>query len=249
MTALKTRAAPQFEVLLKLKQSYNEEFAFLQADNELNLYYLWLKEVGHKSESMSTHNLKQGFDSISCKTSNNSDKEKNSMGAILEMYSSSSATDESDDDDNYCESTLPIVGEEKNLSKDKPVLEMYSSSSAVDESDDDEDSCRSSLLLSIEEKKISSKDKADSIMDMVITNSTVNAPGSSDVNRGASSQDQQVSTHSINLDITKMDEEQQIIQKNIHKSSSTSNIEQKARRLKRAKLMKGHFVLKMMDSK
>mmetsp|Transcript_21273 Transcript_21273/g.25321 ORF Transcript_21273/g.25321 Transcript_21273/m.25321 type:complete len:252 (+) Transcript_21273:133-888(+) len=251
MTALKTRAAPQFEVLLKLKQSYNEEFAFLQADNELNLYYLWLKEGGQKSESLSTHNVKQGVDSISCKKSNNSDKEKNSMGAILEMYSSSSATDESDDDDNYCESTLPIVGEEKNLPKDKPVLEMYSSSSAVDESDDDDDddSCQSTLLLIIEEKKISSKDKADSIMDMVMTNTSVNALGSGDVSQGATNQDQLVSTNSMNLDITKMDEEQQTIQKNTHKSSSTLNIEQKARRLKRAKLMKGHFVLKMMDSK
>jgi len=256
MTALKTKAAPQFEVLLKLKQSCNEEFAFLQADNELNLYYIWLKEGGDKNKLSSTHNLKQGAEGKSCEKSSNSGKEINSMGALLGMYSSSSATDESDDDDNYCESiSLTVTGEKDIKSKDKAGLEKYSSGSAKDESDDDKNLCESSSLPIIEEKKNSSKDKTDLRMDMTITKITVNAPVTSygddnrSGNQGASCQDHQLLSNISNDAITKLDEGQQTKQKNMHKSSSILNTEQKARRLKRAKLMKGHFVLKMMDSK
>lgn len=44
MTAVKSISAPQLEVMLKVKQGDNPEFAFLKPDNECHSYYVWLKE-------------------------------------------------------------------------------------------------------------------------------------------------------------------------------------------------------------
>lgn len=240
MTALKTRAAPQFEVLLKLKQSCNEEFAFLQPGNELNLYYLWLKDRGGivvkndgsvvKNVSSPTYHATHGSGTASCinlvdyassssstnnrKECGDSNKENNTMGAILGMYSSSSsASDENSDDDEIKPTSLSIITNNKN----KNIHEL-------------------TLVKS-------SKWKADLTMEIEKIDTT------SDCSGEASSQAQHVSTRSSNVEMTKIDERQQTKQKKMHKSDSTLNAEQKARRLKRAKIMKGHFVLKMMDSK
>lgn len=44
MTAAKCVAAPQFEVMLKVKQANNAEFAFLRPGNDCYAYFVWLKE-------------------------------------------------------------------------------------------------------------------------------------------------------------------------------------------------------------
>jgi len=236
MTALKTRAAPQFEVLLKLKQSCNEEFAFLQPGNELNLYYLWLKDRDVSvvnNVSSPTHDLTRGPSAASCinlvdyasstsststrKERGDSSKENNTMGAILGMYSSSSGTDESSNDDECCESTSP----------------------STDKDDKNSNSHELTLIKS-------SKRKADLTIEMEKIDTNTNA----DCNEETNSQVQHASTTCFsNIEMTKMNEQQQTGQQIMTKSDNALNAEQKARRLKRAKIMKGHFVLKMMDSK
>mmetsp|Transcript_16664 Transcript_16664/g.30149 ORF Transcript_16664/g.30149 Transcript_16664/m.30149 type:complete len:273 (-) Transcript_16664:43-861(-) len=44
MTAARCVSAPQFEVMLKVKQADNPEFAFLRTDNECHDYFIWLKQ-------------------------------------------------------------------------------------------------------------------------------------------------------------------------------------------------------------
>ena len=71
-----------------------------------------------------------------------------------------------------------------------------------------------------------------------------------DCNEETNSQVQRASTTCFsNIEMTKMNEQQQTGQQIMTKSDNALSAEQKARRLKRAKIMKGHFVLKMMDSK
>lgn len=77
MTAAKCMSAPQLEVLLKVKQANNPDFAFLNPNNECHAYYLWLKEEQERKRKEEESVAKAGGLSL------------------LEMYSSSSEDEES----------------------------------------------------------------------------------------------------------------------------------------------------------
>lgn len=86
MTAKKSREAPQFEVLLKLKQADNPEFSFVRMDSDLYPFYRWKRDGKNKNES-STQSVVKKYEA------NNG----NSMG-LLDMYGSSSDDDDDDSD-------------------------------------------------------------------------------------------------------------------------------------------------------
>mmetsp|Transcript_16711 Transcript_16711/g.23227 ORF Transcript_16711/g.23227 Transcript_16711/m.23227 type:complete len:169 (-) Transcript_16711:1337-1843(-) len=96
MTSVKTSAAPQFEVLLKLKQAENTEFGFLKPEHALNPYYLFLKERGGEVDKLLKP--KEEKEMLSEKSPNEEDSETNGdgIGGLLGMYASSS--DEEDDE-------------------------------------------------------------------------------------------------------------------------------------------------------
>lgn len=86
MTAKKSREAPQFEVLLKLKQADNPEFSFVRVDSDLYPFYRW-KRDGKNEYEISTKSVENKCDA----------EHENSMG-LLDMYGSSSDDDDDDDD-------------------------------------------------------------------------------------------------------------------------------------------------------
>ena len=93
MTAKKSREAPQFEVLLKLKQADNPEFSFVRMDSDLYPFYRW-KRDGKNENDISTQSVEKKCDAVN----------ENSMG-LLDMYGSSSDDDDDDDDDSDAGST------------------------------------------------------------------------------------------------------------------------------------------------
>lgn len=93
MTAKKSREAPQFEVLLKLKQADNPEFSFVRVDSDLYPFYRW-KRDGKNEYEISTKSVENKCDA----------EHENSMG-LLDMYGSSSDDDDDDDDDSDAGST------------------------------------------------------------------------------------------------------------------------------------------------
>lgn len=78
MTASKCVSVPQLEVLLKVKQAGNHEFAFLQPNDEYHAYYVWLKEQEQQKqkEAAASNDMKDRY-------------EKGGL-SLLHMYSSSS---------------------------------------------------------------------------------------------------------------------------------------------------------------
>mmetsp|Transcript_14914 Transcript_14914/g.21097 ORF Transcript_14914/g.21097 Transcript_14914/m.21097 type:complete len:191 (+) Transcript_14914:754-1326(+) len=104
MTSVRTSAVPQFEVLLKLKQSDNKEFEFLKAEHKYNPYYLFLKDRGGEIDKPVMLN-KQKYNQAEMsdeKSGNEDDKEDDNetsgIGGLLGMYASSS----DDDDESPC---------------------------------------------------------------------------------------------------------------------------------------------------
>jgi len=84
MTAAKCVSAPQLEVMLKVKQADNPEFAFLKPDNQCHAYFVWLKEEQEQiKREKETVDKAGGMD-------------------LLGMYSSSS------DEDSAAEETAPV---------------------------------------------------------------------------------------------------------------------------------------------
>ena len=83
MTAAKCVLMPQLEVLLKVKQAGNHEFAFLQPYDDYHTYYVWLKEQKRQVQTK--------------KAASNDIKERDEKGglSLLHMYSSSSDDEES----------------------------------------------------------------------------------------------------------------------------------------------------------
>lgn len=87
LTAERAADQPQFEVLLKVKQTNNPDFAFLRPESNLYPYFSWLKGckgiiVGVRSESRS---------------SSSSSEREDGIGGLLAGYGSSS--DEEDEED------------------------------------------------------------------------------------------------------------------------------------------------------
>lgn len=84
LTAERAADQPQFEVLLKVKQTDNSDFAFLRPESNLYPYYSWLKGrkgiiVGDRSESRSSSSSSERVDGI---------------GGLLAGYGSSSDEEE-----------------------------------------------------------------------------------------------------------------------------------------------------------
>lgn len=109
MTAARTSAAPQFEVLLKLKQAGNAEFAFLRPGHTLHPYYFFLKERGGKIDgSISVvRTLKGGKEESNDDNNDKGSQERGkdsgsgaALSGLVDMYSSSS-----DDEDDEAESS------------------------------------------------------------------------------------------------------------------------------------------------
>jgi hypothetical protein len=92
MTAKKSNESPQFEVLLKVKQTKNPNFSFLDADCKLFPFYCWKRdgndEMGSITKRSSTkYNAQMGISGDSMN--------------LLDMYGSSS-DDDSDADAEDC---------------------------------------------------------------------------------------------------------------------------------------------------
>ena len=84
LTAERAADQPQFEVLLKVKQTDNPDFAFLHPENSMHPYYSWLKKrkgviVGDRSKSRS---------------SSSSSENEVGIGGLLAGYGSSSGSDD-----------------------------------------------------------------------------------------------------------------------------------------------------------
>jgi len=98
MTSKKSREAPQFEVLLKVKQADNPEFYFLRLDSELYPFYRW-KRNGKNENEISTQSVEIKCDAVGLhnRSIQMENENKNSMG-LLDMYGSSSDDDDDDSD-------------------------------------------------------------------------------------------------------------------------------------------------------
>lgn len=90
MTAKKSAAAPQMEVLLKVRQSENPDFAFLQPVHPCHPYYLWLKEKDQAP--------KRAVPDTSSESKPEAEGKKPGVQGLLALYSSSSSEDEGDDE-------------------------------------------------------------------------------------------------------------------------------------------------------
>jgi len=127
MTASRSVQAPQFEVLLKVKQSNNEEFGFLSPSHPHHQYYSFLKWRVVK-ENKSARKLKETCDEINdSESSAHEDKEgKGVVEGLLSMYSSSE-----DEVDHDLETEYPqtdVLDEKNKITNGKGLLSMYSSS-------------------------------------------------------------------------------------------------------------------------
>lgn len=76
MTAAKCVGAPQFEVMLKVKQADNPEFAFLRADNECHGYFIWLKQQEERTRKEKETVAKSGGMDLLDMYSSSSDEEQ-----------------------------------------------------------------------------------------------------------------------------------------------------------------------------
>ena len=86
LTAERAADQPQFEVLLKVKQTDNPDFAFLRPESNLHPYYSWLK--GRKGKIV--------CDRSESRSSSSSSEREDGIGGLLAGYGSSS--DEEDEE-------------------------------------------------------------------------------------------------------------------------------------------------------
>eukprot|EP00590_Aulacoseira_subarctica_P000401 CAMPEP_0172435626 /NCGR_PEP_ID=MMETSP1064-20121228/71287_1 /TAXON_ID=202472 /ORGANISM="Aulacoseira subarctica , Strain CCAP 1002/5" /LENGTH=142 /DNA_ID=CAMNT_0013183965 /DNA_START=856 /DNA_END=1280 /DNA_ORIENTATION=- len=102
MAAEKSVTTPQFEVLLKVKQSNNQEFTFLREEDPLNPYFMYLKQqeqlkrnrgnledVSNASHSKQESRLLVDYDSSSSDGINSTTSGRSKDGMMLAGYSSS----------------------------------------------------------------------------------------------------------------------------------------------------------------
>lgn len=87
LTAKRAADQPQFEVLLKVKQTDNPDFAFLRPESNLYSYYSWLK--GRKGMIVG--------DGSASRSSSSSSEREDGIGGLLAGYGSSS--DEEDEEE------------------------------------------------------------------------------------------------------------------------------------------------------
>ena len=88
LTAERAADQPQFEVLLKVKQTGNPDFAFLRSESNLYPYYSWLK--GRKGVMIVG-------DRAASRSSSSSSEREDGIGGLLAGYGSSS--DEEDEEE------------------------------------------------------------------------------------------------------------------------------------------------------
>lgn len=136
MTAVRAASAPQFEVLLRLKQAENINFAFLEPGHELHPYYLLLKERSVKISDP----LQQENESAS---SSNDEKGGGVMSGLVGMYSSSS---DDDNESTMAENSNEAVNPKPPMTLD-PVVPATSSEVGEQELGDTNATEGSSLLV------------------------------------------------------------------------------------------------------
>ena len=95
LTALRSAGAPQFEIVLKVKQAANPDFGFLLPAHRLHPYYLWLKGRSGRIAASDGKGKLAGSPP---------EAKAQPMSGLLAMYSSSSEGGESDDE---AEAELP----------------------------------------------------------------------------------------------------------------------------------------------
>jgi len=179
MTARRASSTPQFELLLKLKQSSNNEFEFLCPHHSLHSYYLFLKKNGGvipKSQEITTN-----IENLDTECQKKTQTQSSSMSTLLAMYSSSEDEHSSSEDEENEESQKLEVN---------------------------------ALNIPCESDKSVKDNSSRDISDNALTNSEKKTQVGDDC-------------HS--------------------KKGILTLDEKKARRLRRARIMKGHFTLKMMD--
>lgn len=76
MTASKCVSLPQFEVMLKVKQADNPEFAFLRTDNNCHGYFIWLKQQEERTRKEKETVAKSGGMDLLDMYSSSSDEEQ-----------------------------------------------------------------------------------------------------------------------------------------------------------------------------
>eukprot|EP00978_Attheya_sp_CCMP212_P031810 scaffold121703_cov52-Attheya_sp.AAC.1 len=226
MTAKRSVSAPQFEVLLKVKQADNSDFRFLHAGHALHPYYTWLKQRGGTIVPV-TEIVHTSSDS-----QNNDDATNGAMTGLLGVYSSS---DEEDDD----------VDETKKSSTNDTMnglLGVYSSSSSDEEDEDDQTDNKDvgHITTNVAES-------GPRIEDMTQKSTSASDNDRLDPNTIPMIDDSSAFSSSVevNESSTCDGDEPARSSESIH----TAIAEQRAKRLKRARMMKGHFALKLMENK
>jgi len=135
MTAEKSREAPQFEVLLKVKQASNVDFQFLEINHEFHPFYQWLKQGQNCTDEKVSDQIAKAEQQPSAGETNDS------MG-LLAMYDSSSSEEE----------TVNNNSEKVNdLTEVVTPVEISSGSCAENKTETEEKPCRS--LTMIEEQR------------------------------------------------------------------------------------------------
>ena len=76
MTAAKCVSLPQFEVMLKVKQADNPEFAFLKTENDCHGYFIWLKQQEERTRKEKETVAKAGGMDLLGMYSSSSDEEQ-----------------------------------------------------------------------------------------------------------------------------------------------------------------------------
>ena len=90
LTVKRAANQTQFEVLLKLKQADNRDFAFLSPGNDLHPYYSWLKGRGGAITGTRERSASE--------PSSSSSERKGGLGGLLAGYGSSSSSCSSDEE-------------------------------------------------------------------------------------------------------------------------------------------------------
>jgi hypothetical protein len=226
MTAKRSVSAPQFEVLLKVKQADNSDFRFLHAGHALHPYYAWLKQRGGTIVPVTeiVHTSRPSD------SQTNNDDTNGAMTGLLGVYSSS------DEEDDYVDET------KKSSTNDTMtgLLGVYSSSSSDEEDDQTDNKDMDNITTNIAESGPRMED-----ITQKSTSASNNDPPDSNTIPVINDSSAFSSSVKVKESSTCDGDEPARSSESIHAAIA----EQRAKRLKRARMMKGHFALKVMEQK
>jgi len=226
MTAKRSVSAPQFEVLLKVKQADNSDFRFLHAGHALHPYYAWLKQRGGTIVPVTeiVHTSRPSD------SQTNNDDTNGAMTVLLGVYSSS------DEEDDYVDET------KKSSTNDTMtgLLGVYSSSSSDEEDDQTDNKDMDNITTNVAESGPRMED-----ITQKSTSASNNDPPDSNTIPVINDSSAFSSSVKVKESSTCDGDEPTRSSESIHAAIA----EQRAKRLKRARMMKGHFALKLMEKK